>query len=276
MPLVDIRHAASRHEGAAPLLTLGQTYGANMNSNFAKEMVQVLFGAVARILLASACATQAQADTPAWSNDFDRTVPSECTTKYWITGFNASYTDGWEVRVNVDARITALGIYDAGYSSIELPDPTNIVNPDGIGIPGVAVDTVIGMFNSSGQLLAQVVVPAGDSAELVDRIRYVPITPIDVLAGEHLTFARFADIADWTIGHDFESFPVLPNADYYYTDCWFRFSGDLTHIGGRYSPSSSLTYPSPLDDSVPYMLVGTVNFLYQVTNADQIFGDGFD
>ena len=186
-----------------------------MNSNVAKEMVQVLFGAVAGIIvLAGACAPQAQADTPAWSNDFDRSVPPVCQERAWITGLNASATYGWEVQFDVAVRITALGIYDAGYSNTELPDP-NSLYPWGVGVPGVAVDTVVGVFDSSGELLAQVVVPAGDSAELVDRMRYVPITPIDAVAGEHLTFARFG-IGDWgPEGQTFESFPNLPLADYY-------------------------------------------------------------
>jgi len=245
-----------------------------MNSSFAGEVVQKMLRITAAVVvLASSCVQLARADTAAWSNDFDRPVPDECTIRGWVTGFNTSYTDGWDVRVNIDARITALGIYDAGYSSIELPDPPG--NPNGMGLPGVAADTVVDMWNASGELLAQAVVPAGDSAELVDGIRYVPITPIDVLAGEHLTLARFA-IGDWGTTGDFESFPILAQEDIYYTDCWFRFSGDLTYIGGRYEPSSSLIYPTTLDESIPYFLVGIVNFLYEAIEPDRIFVGGFE
>jgi len=218
-------------------------------------------------------APSAYADKAAWSNDFERIVPDECFIRAWIDGVNETgpYTYGWDVRFNVPARITALGIYDAGYSPYEQPDPNN--PKVGVGVPGITVDTTVGLWNATGNLLTQAVVPAGESAELIDRIRYVPISPVDVAAGDILTVGRFAT-GDWTLTRNFEAFPILAKADYYYTDCWFRMSSDITHVGGRWKVSSSLTYPSILDTINPYNLVGSATFLYQV--EDLVFANGFE
>lgn len=228
---------------------------------------------VTAVLALTICLSRSvYADTAAWSNDFERIVPDECIIRAWVDGVNTPYTYGWDVRFNVSARITALGIYDAGYSPYELPDPNNPKNV-GVGVPGITVDTPVGLWNATGDLLAQTVVPAGESAELIDRIRYMPISPVDVAAGDILTVGRFAT-GDWSTTGDFESWPNLALADYYYTDCWFRMSGDITHVGGRWGASSSLTYPSNLDSTTPYQLVGSATFLYQL--EDLIFADGFE
>jgi hypothetical protein len=226
------------------------------------------------VILAGFVGGLARAGTPAWSNNFDMPVPNECQVRAWTEGFNSPYTQGWEVRFNVNARVTDLGIYDAGYAAIELP-PANPTPEDyGVGVPGVAADTFVGMWDASGQLLAQAVVPAGFSAELAGNIRFVPISPVDVQAGAHLIFARWAPASDWST-QDFESFPLLANADYYYTDCWFQFSNaDLTHIAAHYAASESLTFPDISDTSVPYFLVGSVNFRYET--VDLIFANSFE
>jgi hypothetical protein len=86
------------------------------------------------------------------------------TTPSSIFSNTGNFTLGWSFLVNSDISVTALGAFDA--------------NEDGFN---VAHD--VGLWNSSGVLLASGTVPSGTGGTLDSSYRFVPITPIGLTSG---------------------------------------------------------------------------------------------
>ena len=113
------------------------------------------------------------------------TVPAVLTTSgnsnSWrlTIGANQSATIGWAFSVGAQAlEVDALGMYDN--------------NADGM------LDAhPVGLWNSSGTLLAQATVPAGTAATRVGSYRYVAIAPVTLAAGQtYVIGAYFAPVVD--------------------------------------------------------------------------------
>ena len=78
----------------------------------------------------------------------------------------ASVTLGYSFSVNGSAVVSALGVYDSGFDGL--------VN---------AHDT--GIFDSAGTLLVSTTIPSGSVAPLIDKFRYVSITPLLLSSGTY-------------------------------------------------------------------------------------------
>ena len=81
-------------------------------------------------------------------------------------GANQSASVGWSFSVGAqDQVVDALGIYDAG-------------------LDGLADAHAVGLWTSSGVLLAQATVPSGTAGTLVGSYRYTAIAPLTLTAGQ--------------------------------------------------------------------------------------------
>jgi hypothetical protein len=82
-------------------------------------------------------------------------------------GFTSdAFTLGFEFSVAADTSLTALGVYDAG-------------------LDGLESNAMVGLWNTSGDLLASTVVGAGTAGTLDNYFRYAAITPFALTAGVH-------------------------------------------------------------------------------------------
>src|SRR5262245_59793446 len=73
------------------------------------------------------------------------------------------FTVGWQLSVNTSISVTSLGAYDSPFAE------------------GLLTDHEVGIWNSSGTLLATVTVHAGTSDPLTGRFRYVDLVTALVL-----------------------------------------------------------------------------------------------
>jgi len=67
---------------------------------------------------------------------------------------------------------------------------------------GLQSSIPVGIFDSSGTLLTSITIPSGTSATLFNGFRYVPITPLDLIAGQTYTLAAYYSSSDLDILHD--------------------------------------------------------------------------
>ncbi|MBN9418161.1 MAG: DUF4082 domain-containing protein [Candidatus Eremiobacteraeota bacterium] len=118
---------------------------------------------------------------------------------------------GWEFTTNSDISVTALSIYDAG-------------------LDGLAEAHNVGIFNSSGTLLASVIIPSGTTAGLVNEFRSVAISPLTLLAGQTFRIAATYNIV----------------GDPYLNGSGSSFLADpaITYVTSYTETSSTLTYPT--------------------------------
>ena len=100
----------------------------------------------------------------------------------WVDGGFAG-TVGTSFNVGVsDLLVTSLGFYDGPNSSV--------ANAAGAFGDGLLEEHQVGIYNSSGTLLASTTIPAGTSAALVGEFRYLTLpSPITLLAGQSYTIA---------------------------------------------------------------------------------------
>jgi autotransporter-associated beta strand protein len=112
-----------------------------------------------------ASAVTAQAGTPA---------PAITITNVggWGGGLVWDAMAGWEFHANANVEVTAFGVWN-------------------LGLGGLASAYPVGLWNSSGQLLASTVVPAGTAATLVNDCRYVSISPVLLSAGQDYLVADY-------------------------------------------------------------------------------------
>jgi hypothetical protein len=92
-------------------------------------------------------------------------------------GTSVHNTEGYSFSPGTDITVLQLGVFDS--------DLDGLVDPHQVGL-----------WTSSGVLLASATVPAGTSASLVSAYRFVPITPLTLLHGE--TYVLGAELG--TIG----------------------------------------------------------------------------
>jgi hypothetical protein len=85
----------------------------------------------------------------------------------------AQYTLGFEFTVASNMSITALGVYDSGQDGLNGRVP-------------------VGLWDTSGNLLASAVVPAGTSGTLVNDFRFVAISPYALTAGTDYVIGAYA------------------------------------------------------------------------------------
>lgn len=81
--------------------------------------------------------------------------------------------EGWEFTVNSPVTIAALGVFDES------------------SVPGLSENQTVGIWDSSQNLLATAVVPAGTDTTLVGSFRYVPIAGLSLAAGQSYTIGAY-------------------------------------------------------------------------------------
>jgi hypothetical protein len=126
--------------------------------------------------------------------------------------------------------VLALGVWDA-------PNGVNGSIGDGLqsGIP-------VGLFDSGGNLLASMTIPSGTTATLLNGFRYVPITPVDLLAGNTYTLAAYYSSSDADNLHDQGGAPST--------------SSDFTNYLGAFTGSNtvgSLSFPTGHTNGTAYV-----------------------
>lgn len=95
-------------------------------------------------------------------------VPAVSVTANTVTGTssnNQSQTIGWSFRPTTDITITALGLLD-------------------IGADGLVDPHEVGVWQSSGTLLAQTLIPEGTGTTRIGNFRYVDIQPLLLASGQ--------------------------------------------------------------------------------------------
>ena len=81
-----------------------------------------------------------------------------------------AYTCGFLFTALADVSVQALGQWDEN-------------------LDGLSIGTPVGLWSSDGTLLASVVVPSGTAAPLTGAYRYVPISPVQLIAGRQYVIA---------------------------------------------------------------------------------------
>ena len=128
-----------------------------------------------------------------------------------------------------DLLVTSLGFYDGPNTSV-----ANAASAFG---DGLLEDHQVGIYNSSGTLLATTTIPAGTSAALVGEFRYLTLSePITLLAGQSYTIAG--------------GIPTEQGAN---SDVWrndgvneiFTFGGGLTRDNSSINANVPQAYSSP-------------------------------
>jgi hypothetical protein len=135
--------------------------------------------------------------------------------------------------------VLALGVFDG-------PNGMN----GSIG-DGLQSSTPVGLFDSSGTLLASTTIPSGTTATLLNGFRYLPITPVNLLSGNTYTLAAYYSSSDPDVLHDQGGSPST--------------SSDFTNYLGAFTGSNtvgSLSFPTGHTNGTAY--VGP-NFQYSST-----------
>jgi hypothetical protein len=90
---------------------------------------------------------------------------------------NGPFTLGWEFQDNSTVDVTSLGVFDDS-------------------LDGLAESHEVGIWNSSGVLLASATVAAGTTDPLIANFRYTSIAPITLTPGDYFIGAVWLDGAD--------------------------------------------------------------------------------
>jgi len=112
---------------------------------------------------------------------------------------------------------------------------------------GLQSSIPVGLFDSAGTLLASITIPSGTTATLLNGFRYVPIAPIDLLAGDTYTLAAYYSSSALDVLHD---------------------------QGG--SPSTSSDFNSYLGSFTGSNTVGSLSFPTGHTNGTAYVGPNFE
>jgi hypothetical protein len=126
---------------------------------------------------------------------------------------NGPFTLGWDFTVNSTITVNGLGVFDSGQD-------------------GLAESHAVGLWDSSGDLLASTTVGSGLSGTLVDQFRYNSIAPVTLSADQTYYVG-----AVWLDGAD----PMVFNATGLFTNPSITYNASA-YVGG----SSSLAFPSNL------------------------------
>ena len=147
-------------------------------------------------------------------------LPAATTTKLtgWAGGMDEGVTYGWKFQVNSDVSATQLGIWDQGRDGLDFAHD-------------------IGLWDSSGQLLAVATVPAGTAGTLVQDFRYTPITPVTLSAGGSYVLGAFYS-------------PILDDYDYLADGTFNKaaLASSFTTQGAFFARNSSLAIPDVRSD----------------------------
>src|ERR1700730_11060253 len=116
---------------------------------------------------------------------------------------------------------------------------------------GLQSSIPVGLFDSSGTLLASTTIPSGTTATLLNGFRYVSIAPVNLLSGNTYTLAAYYSSSDPDILHDQGGSPST--------------SSDFTNYLGAFTGRNdvgSLSFPTGHTNGTAY--VGP-NFQYSST-----------
>jgi hypothetical protein len=138
-----------------------------------------------------------------------------------VSGGGRNLVDGWEFRPKADIVVTDVGLYDAG----------------GDGLAS-AHEIAIWDVEEPATPLVQETIFRGQSAPLVGSFRFVPTTPVKLLAGHHYAIvAHFPDGNDPTVG--------LINP----TGLSIEYAEQIETLGRRYAfPHDTMAFPGKLTE----------------------------
>ena len=128
---------------------------------------------------------------------------------------NPPFTLGFEFTVGTNGtqRMTKIGVFDSDQN-------------------GLAVAHRVGLWNSSGVLLASGIVPAGTAGSLVNQFRYIDINPVILGAGTY----RIGALYDGPVFSDSLIFPGQATG--------FATDPNITFVGSRFAFGAGLTDPT--------------------------------
>jgi hypothetical protein len=156
---------------------------------------------------------------------------------------NNSVTRGFRFQATQNLTVTALGVFDIGSNGLTLPSSKTGVD--------------VGLWNDTGTLLGQVLVPGGTTASILDSFRYASLT-----SNVSLTSGNFyrvgADMSDISDSPD-----TIANAT----------AGTLNGIGSVQSARSAATglvFPSSLVGNPGQVQLGG-NILYDNSSTSVPF-----
>jgi PEP-CTERM motif len=103
---------------------------------------------------------------------------------------------------------TGLGINNGQFTVGSQFTTSGPVSVDGLGVfddsqNGLVDSYPIGIWDSTGTLVASGTVGSGTSGTLINQFRYVSITPVDLVAGTYQIGALYLDGNDGVVGTDF-------------------------------------------------------------------------
>jgi hypothetical protein len=127
---------------------------------------------------------------------------------------------------------------------------------------GLVESHEVGIFNSSGTLLASATIPAGTIAPLEDRFRYIGITPLGLSAGQTYTAAAYVTSTLDTVGYTTVS-GVSVNPDI-----------SLPSFAARYIFASGLQLPTQTSGASSTMYVGPNFQLVPLPPSVWLLGSG--
>lgn len=100
----------------------------------------------------------------------------------YSAGYYTPQTIGYEFTANQNITVTDLGFLDASGT-------------------GLAESHEVGIYNTSGTLLASALVPSGTAAPLTGQFRYVPISGLDLTAGTEYVCAGLMNTTADDVGY---------------------------------------------------------------------------
>lgn len=164
-----------------------------------------------------------------------------------VTG-TTNLTLGWDFVALTDMSVTHLGILDTG-GMLGLGD-------------GLAESHQVGLWSSTGSLLASVIIPAGVGADEVGGFRFASIAPVSLFAGtSYVVGAHYLTSADG-LGDDG-------------INGWeFTFDPSISSVDRRVNFTPGFGYPADVFSAVP--AIGP-NFMFTpvpVPAAVWLFGSG--
>jgi hypothetical protein len=91
---------------------------------------------------------------------------------------------------SADVIVSSLGVWDSNSDGLSFTKP-------------------VGLWNSSGTLVASATVPSGTAGTLVGEFRYTPVTPIILSHGQQYTIGAFYSSTDPDQLHDHSATPTM-------------------------------------------------------------------
>ena len=168
---------------------------------------------------------------------------------------------GWRFDTIQSIQINALGVYDS--------TGTGLIDSHQVGI-----------WDSGGNLLAEATIPSGSGATLIDNFRYVPISTLNLAAGQIFTVAAFYGPPDDAIISAFANITTDPRISY--VDCatslTTQFSDPINfntlNLAGDFGPNFTMTAAAAPEPTTWLLLGIGISFLFAAGRRQEGYGSG--